>query len=140
MANTYTELFYHFIWSTKGREPAITPEVEAAVHGYIRVRCQEMKVMVHALNGTEDHTHLVVTLPPDLSIADFLEKIKGASSHFINRLPDRVERFYWQEGYGALTFAKRDLPRIVAYVQNQKQHHRDGTLSAKMERGSDDAP
>ena len=45
---------------------------------------------------------------------------------------------FWQPGYGALTFAKRDLAHIIAYVENQKQHHRDGTLSAKMERMEDE--
>jgi putative transposase len=63
-----------------------------------------------------------------------LNKAKGASSHFVNHALSSEEPFQWQPGYGALTFAKRDLPTIVRYVQAQKEHHRDGTLKPKMER------
>jgi putative transposase len=134
MANTYTELYYHFIWATKLREPYITAEVEEDLYRYIRSRCQEMKVFVHALNGMEDHTHLACSLPVTLSIAGFLDKIKGSSSHFVNHLPALGAQLYWQPGYGALTFAKRDLPRIIAYILAQKQHHQDGALWPALER------
>jgi hypothetical protein len=41
---------------------------------------------------------------------------------------------FWQPGYGALTFAQKDLKRVVAYVLNQKEHHQNNTLSPQMER------
>ena len=104
----------------------------------IRHKCQELDIGVHALNGMPDHVHLACTLPVDLSIADALERVKGSSSHFINHRPGSEWRLYWQTGYGALTFSKRDLPRVVAYIDHQKQHHAEGTLSAKMERWNDD--
>ena len=135
MARTYTELFYHFIWATKGREPLLTPELEPHVHRFLRHKCEELGIGVHALNGMPDHVHLACTLPTHLSIADALETLKGSSSRFANELPDRY--LYWQPGYGALTFAKTDLPRIVQYIDRQKEHHAAGTLSAKMERDID---
>jgi len=133
MAGTYSELYYHLVWATKEREPRITPDIEAELYGYIRGKCSEMRGFVHALDGTEDHTHLVCTLPPALAVAELLHKVKGSSSHFANQLTGGSGTF-WQPGYGALTLARRDLSRVVAYVVNQKQHHRDGTLSAAMER------
>jgi putative transposase len=133
MAGTYTELYYHLVWATKGRAPLIAPPLEPELYGYVRGKCSELHAFVHALHGTEDHTHLVCTLPPSLAVADFLHKIKGASSHFANQVLGAGGSF-WQPGYGALTFARRDLPRIVAYVENQKANHRAGRLSAKMER------
>jgi putative transposase len=133
MAGTYCELYYHLIWATREREPRITPHLETELYGYIRGKCTELNVFVHALDGVEDHTHLVCSLPPALSVAEFLHKIKGASSHFANQFSGTTGTF-WQPGYGALTFARRDLARVVVYVNNQKQRHRDGTLSPKMER------
>ena len=97
-----------------------------------------MNVFVHALNGMPDHIHLVCSIPPTMAVADFAEKIKGSSSHFINHLPGHPFELYWQRGYGALTFSKRDLSQIVAYVDKQKTHHADGRLSPKMERLDDD--
>jgi putative transposase len=134
MASTYTELFYHFVWATKEREAMITAALEPHLLRYVRHKCDQLRVRVHALNGMPDHLHLACSLPTDLSVADFTEKLKGASSHFVNQLEDGNFRLYWQPGYGALTFSKRDLPRIVAYIDNQKQHHAANSLSIKMER------
>src|SRR5436190_21192923 len=137
MAHTYTELFYHFAWATKDRALMITPELEPHLYRYLRHRCEEMRVMVHAADGMPDHVHVACTLPVTLSIAEFIGKLKGASSHFINHGEHewaQEGRFDWQPGYGALTFAKRDLAAIVRYIQRQKEHHREGTLSEKMER------
>src|SRR5438105_1273658 len=114
MANHYTQLYYHFIWATRGREPMIDAEMEPHLYRYLRRKCESIGVLVHALNGMPDHVHLACTLPTTLAIADFLETIKGSSSHFVNHRPDSDGQFYWQSGYGALTFSKRDLARIVA--------------------------
>lgn len=138
MAKAYTELFYHFIWATHERVPLIDAELEPHLDRQIRHKCEELKIRVHALNGIPDHVHLACTLPVTLSIAAAMQQLEGSSSHFVNHLAPSDRRFDWQEGYGALTFAKRDLPRIVAYVDRQKEHHAQGTLSAKMERFTDD--
>jgi putative transposase len=134
MPKTYTELYYHFVWATRGREFLIAGETEPRLFRQIRSKCEEMSIRVHALNGMPDHVHLVCTLPTTLSIADTIERIKGSSSHFINQVIADETRIRWQEGYGALTLAKRDLKMIVAYVDNQKSHHTDNSLHDKLER------
>ena len=133
MANSYTKLFYHFVWATKNREPFLQPDLEQMVYGCLRQKCEQLGVAVHALNGMPDHVHLACTLPTALSIAKFMETIKGGSAHCANHLPDAPGLLYWQPGYGALSFSRRDLPRIVAYIDNQKMHHQQSSLYRKME-------
>jgi putative transposase len=133
----YTEAFYHFVWATRKREWFVTPEIERPLYRYIEQRCGEVRVQVYALNGMPDHVHLVVGLPTTLSVSEFMETVKGTSSHYINHPSSRLGCLYWQPGYGLLTFARSDLKRVVAYVENQKQHHADGKLSPKMERTAD---
>jgi putative transposase len=137
MADRYTQLYYHFIWATKNRQPFLTPEVEAPLFRYLRQKCETLFVFVYALNGMTDHVHLACTLPTTLAVADFLEVLKGASAHFVNHCPDLDSNLIWQPGYGALTFARRDLACVVEYIDHQKAHHRQGRLSAEMERLSD---
>ena len=137
MSETYTELYYHFIWSTKDRLPLITEEVENHLFPYLRHKCEELRVIVHALNGMPNHLHLACSLPRQLSVSEFMEILKGAASYYINHLPDKDLQLYWQAGYGALTFSKRDLPRIVAYIDHQKSHHAQNQLSPAMERSSE---
>jgi putative transposase len=134
---TYTEAFYHFVWATRKREWFVTAEIERPLYRYIEQRCNDMHVQIYAINGMPDHVHLVVGLPTTLSVSDFMEAIKGASSYYINRLPSVSNCLYWQPGYGLLTFAQSDLERVVTYVENQKRHHADGKLSPKMERTAD---
>lgn len=134
MAKAYTEVFYHFVWATRERAPLIDTELEPHLFRQIRHKCEELKIQVHALNGMPDHLHLACTLPVTLSIAAAMQQLKGSSSHFANHLEWRDRTLQWQEGYGVLTFTKRDLPRIVAYIDGQKTHHAQGTLSAKMEK------
>jgi putative transposase len=133
----YKEAFQHFVWATRKREPFITSDMEPALHRYLYQKCKVLRVEIHALNGMPDHVHLVVTLPATLAPSDFMHGIKGPSSHFVNRLPETKDCLYWQDGYGWMTFALDDLPRIVHYVDRQKERHAAGKLSAKMERTAD---
>ena len=136
MADTYTEIYHHLVWTTKMREEMITPEVEASLYPCLKAICREKGVTVHALNGMPDHIHLACTLPTTVALADLMHRLKGTSAHLINHLPEG--RLAWQPGYGALTFAQRDLMRVTAYIQSQQSHHQGSTLSEKMERiGSD---
>lgn len=137
MAHAYTELFYHFVWATKNRAPSIGDELEPHLYRIVRHKCQELRVLVHALNGMLDHLHVACTLPVTLSVTEFAGQVKGTSSHFVNHGEHGVvlpHGFDWQPGYGALTFAKRDLSKIVRYIERQKEHHPNGTLSEAMER------
>lgn len=138
MPGTYTELYYHLVWRTKESEPSITPTLEPHLYAYIRSRCAGLGVFVHALDGIANHVHLACSIPPALSVAELLKQVKGASAHFVNHHAELQGRLYWQDGYGALTFSRRDLPRVVSYVLNQKQHHREGSVLETMERFTGD--
>jgi putative transposase len=134
MSDTYTEIYYHLIWVTKLREAMITPEIEPILYINWKASCRDLGVTIHALNAMPDHVHLACTLPTTLAVANLVQKLKGNSAHLINHLSGERHALAWQPGYGALTFAKNDLPRVVAYVQNQQRHHQSGQLSEKMER------
>jgi putative transposase len=139
MSHPYTELYYHFVWATREREPLVSKVLETHLFRFLRHKCQTLGVMVHALNGSTDHVHLVATVPAKLALAEFMHDLKGASSHFVNEdLPELGIRLYWQKGYGVLTFAKRELPWVVSYVDGQKTRHRNNLLSPKLERTLED--
>jgi REP element-mobilizing transposase RayT len=78
----YWRLHYHAIWSCKNRAPLITPELEPELYKYLRGKGLELGGIMHAVGGIEDHVHNVFSLPPKYAIADFIGKLKGASSHW----------------------------------------------------------
>jgi hypothetical protein len=77
-----------------------------------------------------DHIHLAISVPPKIAISEFVRLIKGNSSHFVNHsLKESVQgSFAWQSEYGVITFGGRSLKSVVAYVENQAQHHANDDL------------
>ncbi len=136
----YWRLFYHFIWATKNRASLLTPELEPHVQRYSMSKANDLGAMMFAINGVEDHLHIVAALPPRISPADFAKRLKGSSSRFVSKAFDVP--FAWQEGYGVFSVSESDLQKVVSYVNDQKEHHRQQTLVAAWERMTveDDSP
>ena len=130
----YWKLYYHFIWGTKNRLPLINSAFESELYKVIAAKVKTMDGFVHAIGGTEEHVHLAVSIPPKVAPAKFIGDVKGNSSHYINHIIKPDFEFHWQDEYGVLSLGEKNLPAIVKYIHNQKQHHADGTLIAAMER------
>ncbi len=132
-------LYYHVVWATKERHPFITTNVEPLLYGYIGTKVKESGCLLHAIGGIEDHIHLVVSIPPKLSIADFVKNIKGSSAHYLNHETSKpTSNFSWQFGYGVFSMGSKQLDEAVAYVLNQKAHHGNGSLITALERDLDE--
>jgi len=136
-------LYYHLVWATKNRSPLITSDIEPKLYDYIIGKADSLECITHAIGGIENHIHLVVSIPPKLSIAAFVQSLKGSSSHHVNHEMANVQTtFAWQRGYGVFSLGEKKLDVAIDYVINQKQHHREGTLITLLETDSeeDDAP
>jgi len=131
---SYWQLHYHLIWSTFEREPSITIEREKVFYGVLYKKAQELDIKIHAAGNVEDHVHLVLSIPPALAVADCIRHIKGASAYAINRMDGSDGKFKWQEGYGALSLGERSLPKVIAYVARQKEHHSQNRTSLVYEK------
>lgn len=127
-------IYYHIVWTTKNREPLITPELETPLFGYIVGKANELGAIIHAINGTEDHVHLVISIPPKFAVADVVRQLKGASSHRINEASGKQAAFGWQRGYGVFSLGGKQLPEAIDYVSRQKEHHQSGTTIEWLER------
>ena len=60
----YWRLYYHIVWSTYKREPLITPHMENELYGYLTGKAVAQEAIVHAVNGTADHVHMVASAQP----------------------------------------------------------------------------
>ena len=127
------QLYYHLVWATKERLPLIQPSWEGDLHRYIIGKADGLGCIVHGVNGTEDHIHLVVSIPPTLAISEFVKKIKGSSSNYRNKTMAADDLFQWQAGYGVFSLGKRQLETAIAYVENQKQHHANNQIWTALE-------
>ena len=128
MANTYTCLHYHVIFSTKRRELWTAPEIEQRVWAYLGGISRQNDIKPLLVGGVEDHIHMLVTIPPPLSVSESLKRIKGGSSAWIKENFPGLEKFGWQDGYGAFTVSRSQIHEIESYIRNQREHHRVKTF------------
>jgi putative transposase len=116
-------LFYHFIWTTKNRQPWIVPELEPHLFDSIRSKVIGLGARVLAVNACRDHVHLVASVPPSLSLSNFIGQVKGFSSLRINESGVLPVQFNWQEEYGVFSLDETSLSACVFYTEKQKEHH-----------------
>ncbi|WP_371933996.1 IS200/IS605 family transposase [Chroococcidiopsis sp. CCNUC1] len=136
-------LYYHLVWATKERQSFIAPDIEPKLYSYLIGKADSLGSIIHAIGGIENHIHLVASIPPSLSIANFVKNLKGSSAHHLNHsLPNSSHTFAWQRGYGVFSLGGKQLTQAVDYVSNQKAHHLQRTTIASLERDSyeEDAP
>lgn len=90
---------------------------------------QTNKHKLLAINGMPDHVHILIGLRPSQSISDLMQDVKGNSSKWINEKRFVRGKFSWQEGYGAFSYSKPELPNLIHYINNQQEHHRKKTFN-----------
>ena len=81
----------------------------------------------------EDHIHIVCGYLPSMAVAKLVEGLKSSSSLWIGEKGLLGQNFSWQDGYAGFSVSKRDLFRVCAYVDNQKEHHKKRSLAQEIE-------
>jgi putative transposase len=123
MTHTYSKLLFHFVWSTKNRQPLIDPKIKNQVYNYIRAIVENRKCKLININGMPDHIHLLVSTPVTINITDFIKTIKTSSTRLVRREFLNLKTFAWQEGYGAFTVSYSNEKKVLTYIVNQEIHH-----------------
>lgn len=131
MPTSWTQNYYHAVFSTKRRACSIMPELEDRLHPYIGGILRDLGATPVAINGMADHVHFLARYPSSISHSDMLRHVKGRSSKWIHDTFADLPSFGWQDGYGGFTVSKSMADTVEQYIRNQKEHHR--TMSFKEE-------
>jgi REP element-mobilizing transposase RayT len=86
-----------------------------------------------AIGGTADHIHLLIQIPATVYVAKVVGEVKGSSSHLINSRFPEEGLFKWQGAYGAFSVSRSMVPKVKEYIEKQKRHHAENTLSSEFE-------
>ena len=122
MPHTFTNLLTHVIFSTKERVPIINAQLKPPLHAYMGGIIRDLQGTALIINGTADHVHLLIGLPPALSVSDALRVLKANSSRWAHET--RRTLFSWQAGYGAFSVSQSNVQAVTAYIAHQEEHHR----------------
>lgn len=128
MSHTYAQNVIHVVFSTKDRRKVIPREMQPRMWAYTSAICLKLGILVHAVNGTDDHIHFLIQVPPSLAVAKAVLAIKSNSSKWAN---EQGCKFAWQEGYGVFSVSSSMVPSVVRYIQNQPAHHKKMTFDTE---------
>jgi REP element-mobilizing transposase RayT len=130
----FTRLRYHIVFATKDRADLIDSELEEFLYPVLGAAVGRNDGQIINIGGVEDHVHLICGVRPVITMSDFVRRVKSESSGAVRRNFKRRRGFKWQVGYGAFTLSALGYQDAVAYVKNQKEHHRLDTLREPFER------
>lgn len=124
MANTCTQFHIQVVFAVQNRGSPIAKGWKEQLYRYITAIVQASGHKLLQINGMHDHLHILFGMRPTQAHSDLVQHIKQDSSKWINERDFVRGRFSWQEGYGAFSYSKRDVPDMTAYIQSQEEHHK----------------
>jgi REP element-mobilizing transposase RayT len=128
MANTYTALHYHIVFSTKQRERWLRGDIEDRVWAFIGGVAHKNKMTALQVGGIDDHVHVLIGAPPSIAPSKIAQLIKGGSSKWIHDAIPQMHAFAWQDGFGAFSVSKSSVLGVSKYIRDQRLHHRHRTF------------
>jgi REP element-mobilizing transposase RayT len=134
MPQSLARILVHLVFSTKNREPFLSPDLRAELHPYLTAALGQSGCIPIEVGGVEDHVHLLFALSRTLTVAQLVESLKTSSSKWIKTRRTSMVNFYWQAGYGAFSVAQSNLKAAARYIQNQEQHHQQETFQDELRR------
>ena len=123
MANTYNQIYIHYVIVVKHREALIHKEWKDELYKYINGIIKEQGHKLMAINGMPDHVHLLVSMNPKQAPSDLMHHVKRCSSLWINRNKALPSKFSWQSGFGSFSYAKSQVHSVANYIERQEKRH-----------------
>ena len=107
----------------------ITDEIKKELFAYMGALVKELKGKPIIINGMSDHIHLLILLPPNVSISDAMRFVKANSSRWVKERFGK--KFAWQKGFGAFSVSRSNVDAVAKYIKEQEQHHRGFDLKTE---------
>ncbi len=125
---TFSRIYIQIVFAVKNRESLIRPSWEEELFKYITGIVQNKGQKMLAINGVENHIHFFIGMKPSCRLSDLVREVKKSSNGFIKEKAFTNFKFEWQKGYGAFSYSHSALDNVIAYINNQKEHHRKKTF------------
>jgi REP-associated tyrosine transposase len=123
MPDSYVANRVHCVFSTKNRARIIPPEMQPRLWSFTAGIARQNGITPIAIGGFDDHAHVLIGVPPTMTLAKAMQLIKAGSSKWCNQNFGNG-RFEWQAGYSAVSVSTSLLDKTKAYIRNQREHHR----------------
>ena len=127
--NTYTQIHIHAVFAVKYRDAVIEKQWKDELFQYMTGVLQDYGHKMLQINGVADHVHLFFGMRPIQALSDLMAEVKESSSRWINDKGFVLGQFRWQDGYGAFSHSRSQVPQVIKYVTHQEEHHKKKTFA-----------
>ena len=114
----------HIIFSTKNREPLLDKGTRERLYPYMAQLIRDKGSECYRIGGVEDHVHLAIRLSKTATLSKTISEAKTGTSKWLKEISPELSEFSWQEGYGAFSVSPKDLDAVIAYIDQQEEHHK----------------
>lgn len=128
MSQSLANVVVHLVFSTKDRTACLSPTIRPALHAYLAAVARGLQCDCPRVGGVADHVHLAVRLARTVPIAGVVAELKTSSSQWLKTQARDLVGFAWQRGYGAFSVGPTDMDALLAYIDDQEEHHRTRTF------------
>ena len=120
-SHTKYKIEYHFVWVTKYRYKVLTGDIAQRVRELVRQTCEQFEMEILRGVVSQDHVHILVSAPPELSPSDIMRRIKGrTSAKLFEEFPHINKRYwgrhFWARGYFCVTAGELTKEMIEEYL------------------------
>ena len=124
MGQSLYKNYLHIVFSTKHRQPFITPPVDTELYNYLGGICKNLECNPIIVGGHLDHIHILCLLSKKIPFVTLIGELKAHSSKWMKTKDKALENFYWQNGYGAFSVNPHEVDIVKSYISKQNEHHR----------------
>jgi REP element-mobilizing transposase RayT len=131
MPQSLARIYIHLIFSTKYRTRWIPDDVRPALHAYMAAILKDQSCLPVCINTEPDHAHLLFELGRMVRLGTAVGQVKKGSTIWLRSNIQTMEPFRWQSGYGAFSVGRHELPGVMRYIRNQREHHKGSGYEAE---------
>jgi REP element-mobilizing transposase RayT len=124
MSQSLSKLYVHIIFHVKNNAILIREEDDNELYAYIGGIIKSTGSFPIIINGVQNHIHILSTMSKNISLADFVSKIKANSSLWIKTKGNHYKHFEWQGGYAGYSVSQSGVSNVEKYIKGQKEHHK----------------
>jgi putative transposase len=122
--SSYRQILYHIVFRTKNSKKTLSQNQSIELYQYMWGFLKNKKCHLYRINGMEDHVHILCELNPTLALSSLIRDLKTSTSLWIKQNKTFTNFEGWSDGYAGLSCSYKEKDRIINYIKNQQEHHK----------------
>lgn len=126
-------LFVHVIVTVHERKPLLKKPIRTVLFAHLQKDASEKGTKVMAVNGVEDHLHLLIQMHPAQNLLQVMNALKSEAANWINHSNLLTEPFEWQDGFAAYSVSPSGVKQVADFIGKQEEYHKSKSLESELE-------